>query len=209
MRIVIFGSTGGTGRELVNQALERGWEVIAFARQPAQLAIKHPRLYPVQGDVLDPKAVADAVEGADVALSALGVRLGQPPGTVRSQGTRHIVNALDAAGISRFVSVSTLGVGDSRQRQSTMARWLLPRIIGAERLAEAERQEQIIADSLLAWTILRPARLVDGPSSQRYRLGTDLRTGLSSQTRRADLATALLDQLTDETFLHQCPAIIN
>ena len=90
-----------------------------------------------------------------------------------------------------------------------MARWLLPRIIGAERLAEAERQEQIIADSLLAWTILRPARLVDGPSSQRYRLGTDLRTGLSSQTRRADLATALLDQLTDETFLHQCPAIIN
>lgn len=209
MRIVIFGSTGGTGRELVNQALERGWEVIAFARQPAQLAIKHPRLYPVQGDVLDPRAVADAVEGADVALSALGVRLGQPPGMVRSEGTRHIVRALEAAGISRFVSVSTLGVGDSRQRQSAMARWLLPRIIGAERLAEAERQEQIIADSILGWTILRPARLVDGPASHSYRLGTSLSTGITSQTRRADLATALLDQLTDETFLHQCPAIIN
>lgn len=209
MRIVIFGSTGGTGRELVCQALSRGCEVIAFARQPAQLAMKHPRLYPVQGDVLDPASVADAVEGADVALSALGVRLGQQSGSVRSEGTRHIVRALEAAGISRFVCVSTLGVGDSRHCQSAVARWLLPRIIGAERLAEAERQEQIIADSILGWTILRPARLVDGPASHSYRLGTGLSTGITSQTRRADLATALLDQLTDETFLHQCPSIIN
>ena len=209
MRITVFGSTGGTGLALLQQAIQRGHQVIAFARDPKKIPSLDPRLNVIQGDVLDPNAVKLAVDGADAVISALGVRLGQVPGTVRSDGTRNIVNALLAVGVKRFISVSTIGIGDSRDRLSFVARFLLPRIIGAERLKEAERQEDIIRQSNLKWTILRPARLVESPTTGGYKIGIDLNTGFSSKIARVDLATALLDQLESDEFIGRCPSVIN
>lgn len=209
MKVVVFGSTGNTGIELLKQALERGHRVLAFARDPRQIALSDPRLETLRGDVLDRAAVTKAVSGADVAISVLGVRLGQPPGTVRSKGTENIVAALTAAKVPRFISVSTIGVGDSQQRLSFVARAFLPKIIGAERLREAQEQEAITARSNLEWTVLRPPRLLDRPGTGHYRLGTDLRTGMRTQLHRADLARALLDQVASSAFLRQCPSVVN
>lgn len=209
MKIVVFGSTGGTGIELIKQAIKRGHEVTAFARDPSRIPISDSTVRMVKGDVLDLKTVAAAVAGAQAAISALGVRLGQSPGTVRSEGTRNIVTALSATDVRRFVSVSTVGVGDSLNRLSFFARFLLPRIVGAERLEEAERQEQIIRQSSLEWTILRPTRLVNGLAMGRYQIGGDLRTGMGSKLARADLAAALLQQLETAEFLRQTPTVTN
>ncbi len=208
MKIVVIGSTGGTGLAILQQAIQRRHQVIAFARDPKKISISDPNLAVVQGDALDPNAVKRAVDGADAVISALGVRLGQSPGTLRSDGTRNIVDALLAVGVNRFVTVSTIGVGDSRDRLSLFARFLLPRIIGAERMNEAERQEQIIRQADLRWTILRPPRLVDSPIASRYTIGTDLKTGLNSKIARADLATALLDQLESDQFVGKCPSVV-
>ena len=37
MKVIIFGSTGATGQQVVKQALEHGHEVTAFARSPEKL----------------------------------------------------------------------------------------------------------------------------------------------------------------------------
>ena len=207
MKIAVFGSTGGTGLALLRQASERGHQVVALARNPQKLAGINP-FEVVQGDVLDPKVVRDTIESTEAVISVLGVRLGQPPGRVRSEGTRNIVNALLAAGVERFVSVSTIGACDSLERLSLVARFLLPRIIGAARLEEAERQERIIRQTNLAWTVLRPPRLVDSPVIGRYQIGTHLRSGLNARLARADLATALLDQLESDAFVRKCPSVL-
>lgn len=214
MKITVFGSTGGTGKEVVMQALDRGHQVLAFARRPQELAVElnqseNINLQIVQGDVLDLASVSRALSGADAAISALGVRLGEKPGTTRSQGSKNIVRALTDAGIKRFVSVSTVAAGDSRERLSFAARILLPRIIGGERLAEAELQEAAIKQSTLDWTILRPARLLDGEGSGTYKMATDIKTGLNSSTFRSDLARALLDTLEGNKFLRQCPTVVS
>lgn len=207
MNIVIFGGTGGTGLELLKQAIARGHEVTALVRDPARVGMTDTRLRILKGDVLDPNAVRAAVTGTQAALSALGVRLGQPPGTVRSEGTRNIVAALSDAGVRKFVSVSTVGVGDSVGRLTFWARLLLPRLIGTERLEEADRQERIIRQSGLDWVILRPSRLVDDPAKGEYRIGLDLRTGMTSKLTRADLAASLLDQLESDRFVRQTPTV--
>src|SRR5438105_131666 len=75
MKLLIFGATGGTGRALMEQALEQGHVVTAFARDPAQVRTVHSNLRVVRGDILDPASVEAAVRGQDAALSALGVRL--------------------------------------------------------------------------------------------------------------------------------------
>ena len=61
MRLLIFGASGQSGRELVRQALERGHAVTAFVRQPSGIPSAHPKLRVIQGDVGDPSAVHSAL----------------------------------------------------------------------------------------------------------------------------------------------------
>ena len=75
MKVLVFGATGGTGRQLVQQALERGHAVTAFARDPAKIRLTHDDLRVVRGDVLKTDTVEAAVVGQDAVLSALGTRL--------------------------------------------------------------------------------------------------------------------------------------
>ena len=74
VKLVVFGSTGGTGRELVRQALELGHEVTAFARDAQALGIAHERLRIVEADALWRVSVDAAIEGQSAVLSALGTR---------------------------------------------------------------------------------------------------------------------------------------
>jgi putative NADH-flavin reductase len=75
MKILVFGATGGTGRQIVQQALEQGHVVTAFARDPRKIALKNDNLRVVQGDILKPDTVDAAVAGQDAVLSALGIRI--------------------------------------------------------------------------------------------------------------------------------------
>ena len=75
MKLLVFGATGGTGRRLVQQALEQGHVVTAFARDPAKLHLAHDNLRVVRGDILQPDSVDTAVAGQDAVVSALGTRL--------------------------------------------------------------------------------------------------------------------------------------
>ncbi len=75
MKVLIFGATGGTGRALVQQALEHGHDVTAFARDPAKVRTKHQNLRIVQGDVTNSGSVEAAIQGQDAVLSALGIRV--------------------------------------------------------------------------------------------------------------------------------------
>ena len=78
MKLIIFGATGGTGRQCVDQALAQGHEVTAFVRQPEALTVQHPDLTIIQGDITDQGAVQRAILSHDVVISALGTRGGPP-----------------------------------------------------------------------------------------------------------------------------------
>lgn len=78
MKLLIFGATGGTGRQLVDQALQQGHEVTAFVRNPAKFATRHEKLKVLKGNVMDCHSVGAAVAGQDAVFSALGVRFRWP-----------------------------------------------------------------------------------------------------------------------------------
>ena len=113
MKLLVFGATGGTGREIVAQALDQGHVVTAFVRNPAALTTKHERLKLAQGDVLEYPSVEAAVPGQDAVLSALGVRKLRK-NTILSDGTKNLIRAMEQHGVKRFVCESSLGVGDSQ-----------------------------------------------------------------------------------------------
>jgi putative NADH-flavin reductase len=207
MKLVIFGSTGGTGRELVSQALDQGHNVVAYARNPARVDdIKHAALQVVRGDVLDPEAVESAIAGQEAVLCAIGAGAGRT--TLREDGTRNIVEAMEKTGVRRLMCLSSLGVGDSRSNLGFFTKYIVVSVFLRHAFADHERQEAVVKQSSLDWTIVRPPHLKDGPQTGVYRHGfpaTDRQiTGMIS---RADVADFMLRQLTDDTYLHQTAGV--
>src|SRR6266850_3467526 len=161
-RILIVGATGGTGRQLVEQALERGHEVTALARHPSALRIEHPRLTVVQGDVLDYPSVETAVRGQDAVLSALGHKQFFRPTRILSEGTRNVLRAMDAHRVRRFVCETALGIGDSAGRMGLYYTFFVIPVILPFYFWDKTRQERLIAASRVEWVIVRPGALTNG-----------------------------------------------
>ncbi len=203
MHIALFGATGGTGRQILDQALAQGHEVTALTRDSAKLAPRRG-LTPVVGDVLDSVAVANCVRGAEAVICALGSHGGKDP--IEARGTERILAAMRDSGARRLVVVSSLGVGDSRAQ----IHWLLRVIMDLTLkriLAAKAAQERLVQASGLDWIIVRPGGLTDGPRTGAYRFGLD-RALAGGRISRADVAEFVLRQLTDDRFLHQTPAVV-
>ncbi|NEP50528.1 MAG: SDR family oxidoreductase [Moorea sp. SIO3C2] len=207
MNILIFGSTGGTGRQVVEQALDQGHRVTAFARNPAKLDINHANLKVVQGDVMDLPSVEKAVQGQEAVVCVLGA--GQKmTGTIRSQGTQQIIHAMEKAGIRRFICQSTLGAGDSWENLNFFWKYIMFGFLLRNVFADHQRQENYVLQSGLDWTIVRPGAFVDGNRTGKYRHGFSSNDKTSKlKISRADVADFILKQLADDKYIHQTPSL--
>lgn len=202
MHIALFGATGGTGQQVLAQALEQGHSVAALARKPSKLAATEG-LETVPGDVLDRAAVKTCVSGADAVICVLGSHGGKEP--IEARGTERILEAMQEADVRRILVVTSLGVGDSRDQIPFPFR-LVMNLTLKRILAAKEEQERLIKASGLDWTIIRPGGLTDGPKTGTYRSGLD-RSLKAGRIARADVADFVLRQLTDATFLRRTPAV--
>ena len=206
MRLLIFGATGGTGRELVRQALDQGHAVTAFARDPAVLNARGD-LRAVAGDVLDAAAVERAVAGHDAVLCALGSPATRP-GKVRSEGTLNILWAMESSGPRRLICQSTIGIGDSRALLPPLYRYVLVPLLLRATFAEHERQEAVVRSSELEWTVVRAGALTDGERTGRYRHGfPPTERSIEFEVSRADIAEFSLRQLAESTYLRVAPSV--
>lgn len=207
MKLLIFGATGGTGRQLVEQALEQGHEVTVFVRDPAKLDLEHKKLKAIQGDVMDLDAVEAAMENQEVVLCSLGAPASNRE-KIRSAGTKNIIRAMEKVGPKRLICQASLGYGDSRELLPFSMKHLIVPLFLRHVFADHELQEGCIKQSQLDWIIVRPGNLTDGALTGQYRHGfsnTDKSTKL--KISRADVADFMLKQLTDDTYLHQTPGV--
>ncbi|GAB2533372.1 NAD(P)-dependent oxidoreductase [Spirosoma aerophilum] len=200
MQLLVIGATGGTGRQVVEQALQQGHFVTAFVRDPAKLTSQHPNLTIITGDVLQPETLLPAVRRQDAVICSLGSRPGQKDEAV-AIGTKYLIDAMTKAGIKRLLVVSSLGVGSSYEEASLPTKLFVKTVLSGV-IAEKEKQEQFVRESNLDWTIVRPTGLSNGPITRKYRLGEHLPFTLFDIPRisRADVAAFLLDQLDKEDF---------
>ena len=111
MNVAVFGATGGTGRELVKQALERGHAVTAFVRDGAPLAGAGDGLTVMTGDIHDVAAVERCVQGQDAVLCALGSRHLKKT-MIHATCTATIIDGMKRTGVKRLIVVSAMGVGE-------------------------------------------------------------------------------------------------
>jgi putative NADH-flavin reductase len=162
--------------------------------------------------VFHPATVQEAVANQDAVLCTIGghdrlrVALsGHPrePGLC-TIGTRNILDAMKTFGVSRLICLSAWGVGDSKSRVPVIFRNVIFPLLMKEEYEDKEAQEQLVRQSNLNWTIVRPARLTNGPRTGNYRMKSSLEFSLQSSISRADVADCILRQFTDRAFRQKC-----
>jgi uncharacterized protein YbjT (DUF2867 family) len=201
MNITVFGATGGTGRHVVEQALDAGHPVTAVVRDPARLPVPPRAGLTVFAARLDDRAaVLRAITDADAVVDTLGVH-GSGPTTFRADTARMITTAMRDAGVRRLVVVSAVGAHTTGD--SLPIRLLVKPVLGRvlrHHFADMLAMEDVVRASGLDWTIVLPPRLTDRPATGRIRrrVGANVR-GSYSMTR-ADLATAVLQAVTDDAL---------
>lgn len=208
MDLLVFGASGKTGQQVVEQALARHHAVRAFVRQPAKLVLDHSQLSIVRGDIQDATAVKGALVGQRTVISCLGA-----PSPVRrypafTECIRWILAALsDSPGI-RFIYQSFLGVPGGRDQLRFPFKQVVQVVLRGAIADHAANEAQIRASGL-AWTIVRAPKLTTGPARRQYRTGEQIRAASRFPTMsRADVATFMLDEVERNEFIHRTPAIL-
>jgi putative NADH-flavin reductase len=210
IKITIFGATGGTGKQLVEQALEAEYEVVAYARNPSKLNITHEHLTVVQGELSDQALIENAIKGTDAVLSTLGPRGGSKNKPI-TQGMQNIIAAMKKQRVRRLIITSTLSAKDSNDkpnlRTKAMVNLVKTTMHGAyEDIVSAA---ETVRNSDLDWTIVRLTMLNNDPKSGTVKAGYVGDGKVGTWISRADIADFMLKQVENTEYLHQAPAISN
>ena len=200
MKLLVLGASGPTGRHLVSQALDQGHEVTAFVRRPEAVDLRHERLRVAAGDTTrDAEKIEAAVRGQDAVLSALGVSRSFLPNGLMAASVHNIVGAMKREGVQRFVLMSALGVGESRNDAPMVPRLMYATFLSAI-FADKEAAEAELRASTLDWTIVYPVLLTNGPLTARYRYAERLELFGMPTISRADTAHFMLGEAVKPRF---------
>jgi len=210
MKIAIFGATGETGRQLVEQALAAGHEVLAYVRNPSKLIINHEHLKVIQGELTDEPLIENAVRGANAVISALGPRGGSRNKPL-TQGMQNIIAAMRKQGIRRLIITSTLSAKAPNDQPNfrVKASISLVKHLMHDAYEDIVSVAETVRASDLDWTIVRLNLLNNKPKSGKVKVGYVGRGEVGTWISRADIADFMLKQVEDVKYLHQAPAISN
>jgi putative NADH-flavin reductase len=196
MKLLVLGATGGTGRQVVSQALAAGHDVTALARDRSRLTATDPRLRVLEGSIDGSQSLDEPMRHQDAVVCAIGRGKTFKADRLMQRSVPAILSAMTQQHVRRFLLVSALGVGDSYEDSPIAAR------IFFRTLLRGIYADKLIADNMVRasdvdWTIVQPSVLTDGPLTRTYRAGEHLAlTGMPSISR-ADVAHYLVEHVDD------------
>jgi uncharacterized protein len=207
MKIAVFGATGHIGQGILDEALSRGYDVVAVVRDPSRLAQRNDKVKVVTGDVAQPASWLDAARGADAVVASLSARRdGNPDSLPTNAGV--LLDNLPKAGVKRLLWVG----GAASLEVAPGVRVIDDPKFPAEWKPEAQAQVEALdvfraSKADVDWTYISPAAVLqDGERSGKFRVGGDqLLVDAKGESRIsvADYAVALLDRIEQRDALRQ------
>ncbi len=208
MKLIIFGATGTVGKELVKQALNKGYEVTVFIRNTDKMQnANNANLILYKGDVLNVGEVENVLKNQDVVLCALG---DGKVGKIRALGTKNIIEAMNKTGQKRLICQTTLGMGESYGNLNFIWKHIMFGMLLKKAFQDHQLQEKYILESNLDYTLVRPSALTDGGVTNDYKIGFDGNLKkLNLKISRADVANFMLRQVSTNEYLKKAVSISN
>lgn len=195
MNITIFGATGRVGSLVMQRALDEGHAVTAFVRDASRL--KQQPTKQVIGDVRVKEDVFQAIEGADLVVSALGT----DKTTTLTEAIPSMIEAMKRFGVKRIVTVGTAGILQSRTDPSKVR---YEAGDSNRKLTFAAEEHHRVYNQLKAtnldWTIVCPTYLPDGEATGKYRVEKDYLPVDGKMISVGDTAQFVYDELMNQKF---------
>ncbi|MGI6247528.1 MAG: NAD(P)-dependent oxidoreductase [Pseudochelatococcus sp.] len=206
MRLFVLGASGGVGTCLLEQATARGHSITAQTRSAGKLT-GTASVNVIVGSPTDEAFLKRHIAGHDAVVLCVGID-GLGKTTLFSETTRAVMAAMQAAGIARLVAITGIGAGDTRGHGGWFYNHIVYPLFTRHRYADKDRQEAIIAQSGLDWTIVRPAPFATRAGSGPLQVRTDIPADLQlTSITRAEVAGFILDSLENGGFIRQKPFI--
>lgn len=213
MKVVIFGATGFSGKAILKEALSKDHTITILVRNASAVSVKDKNLIVVEGSVLDRPTVNSILKGQDAVIQCLGVggKGDGKPTTFVSDANKIIMEEMENNNVSRLIAMSIAGAGDS----FVFMPWILRKVVLPYFMKwlqvlidDKNRMEPMIMKSKLNWTIVRCAGILDKPTKVKV---TDTLTGkgLKLSIALPDMATFIVKQLKDNTYIKKAPSISN
>lgn len=211
MKIVIIGATGFVGSEVLKEALNRGHEVVAIARNAEKIATENDQLEVNSVDVTEVEKLSQVISGCDVVISSFNAGWSNP--NIYEDylaGAKAIQQAVKASGVKRLIVVGGAGslFLDSRTRVIDDPEF--PEAIKPGAMAATDYLEILKREDKLDWTFFSPAiSMAPGKPQERkntYRKGYEKpvfdaegKSDLSVQ----DTAVVLVDEAENAAHIKQ------
>ncbi len=208
MKLLVLGATGGTGLEIVRQALVRGHSLTVLVRSPNRLQPFQDRIAIKEGDLLSSNDLEPVVKGQDAILSAFGPRVPivRADANLLQRFALALTRAMPSSGVKRIVveSVAFLFKNSIMPPAYLLGRLFFPRVV-----ADTSAMERIFKESGLDWTMVRPPQLTDGPFTGRYRVGDGRLPAFGFKISRADVADYMIKAVENRLAVREVIGLCN
>ena len=212
MKLLILGSTGRTGKLLTKLAIARDHQVTAMIRDKSQAIL--PKVKHLEGSLTNEQLLHEALQGADAVVVALNINRTSDnpfakvtsPLTLISDSVGALIPAMEQNKVKRIISISAYGVGDTFKNMPLVARLLLRYSNIWKAYEDHHRQEQLLRQSKLDWTIVRPVML-NNKDTVDYKTSVGKPRG--SSISRKGVATFVLDALESEKYVGDCVTLFS
>ncbi|MDP2207552.1 MAG: SDR family oxidoreductase [Bacteroidota bacterium] len=207
MKIAVFGASGPTGKLVVQQALEKGYKVTAFVRNPENFTQSHSDLTVIKADALVPSTFENNLKGHDVVLSALGIGQSFKDTSLYSESGKYIIEAMRKGGVKKFICLTSGGVEDDDPSFEFIYKLIFKRLLRKPYNDMKKLESYLQSVSEIDWIIVRPSQLIDKPLTGIYRVSARYAPKGGSKISRADLAHFMLKQLNSNEWLRKTPTL--
>jgi len=215
MHILILGATGRTGRILLNEALKRGHSVSVLVGHKSSLRVDLKSIDVHEGTPLNKFTLAEAMQGCQAVMSTLNIsRVSDFPWAklrtskdFLSSSMTKIIEISAEQGINRIIITTAWGVAETKKDIPFWFRWLIDRSNIRYPYLDHERQEEMLKQSGMNWTIVRPAGLTNSGKEKQVVVSLNNSPKPHLRIGRRNVALFMLDALENKLYIRQCPVI--
>ena len=209
IKIAVIGGTGKSGKFLVKQLINQGFQLKLLVRNSDNFQINSPLAEVIEGDVSDYNSVETLIKGCQAVMSTLGLGIPASEPTIFSQATTHVVQAMSMHNVQRYIVTTGLNVNTPFDKKSSKTAYATDWMRKNYPVSTASKQSEfdILTSSNIDWTLVR-LPLID-QTDQTSEVIVSLEDCLGDKISATDLANFLIEQLSTNTFIRKSPFIAN
>lgn len=204
-KVAVLGGGGRTGKYLVNQLLENGFNVKLLLRNPDDFAIQNSKIEIIKGDAINEESINLLLKDCQAVLSAIGQRVGEP--MVASQATKNVLKAMNEYDIERYVLLAGLNIDTPFDKKSSKT------IIATDwmktNFPEIQKDRQLTYDLLnnskVDWTQVRVPLIIFSDDS--HEISVNLEDCLGDTITALDISKFLVKEMVESKYVRHSPFI--